>query len=98
MESQVLEEFREGLCQGYPGTLLSYNHAGPHPRQVQPSRLNQMRKVKIDRLTSTVEMSRLQYELFSYLQSVCLQTQTFGAQLHDAVGTESVANFVLTDG
>lgn len=39
VESQVLEEFGEGLRQGCPGTLLRYDHTGPHPRQVQPSRL-----------------------------------------------------------
>lgn len=39
VESQVLKEFGEGLRQGCPGTLLCYNHTGPHPRQVQSSRL-----------------------------------------------------------
>lgn len=33
-----------------------------------------------------------------YLQRVGLQTQTFGAELHDAVGAERVPDFVLTDG
>ena len=39
VEPQVLEEFGEGLRQGRPGTLLSHDHTGPHPGQVQPSRL-----------------------------------------------------------
>ncbi len=35
---------------------------------------------------------------FLYLESVSLQAEAFGAELHDAVGAESVSDFVLTDG
>lgn len=51
VESQVLEEFGEGLRQGRPRTLLRHNHAGPHPRQVQPSRLKRTRSHDLCLLT-----------------------------------------------
>lgn len=90
VEPQVLEEFGEGLCQGRPGTLLSYHHTGPDPGQVQPSGL----KIRV----SIKPALRVGASPESYLQRVRLQAQTFRAQLHDAVGAEGVSHFVLTDG
>lgn len=42
--------------------------------------------------------SVLEAEHDGYLQRVGLQAEAFGAELHDAVGAESVSDFVLTDG
>lgn len=76
VESQVLEEFGEGLRQGYPGTLLCYNHAGPHSRQVQPSSLTGQKgfhSQKVCRsLNSTkVSVRRSRPQRFTFSESVC---------------------------
>lgn len=108
VEPQVLEEFGEGLRQGRPGTLLSYDHTGPHPGQVQPSRLKGRRETQGEKQRCYqiilcvcgflfLKCSEHTERLF-YLQRVGLQAEAFGAELHDAVGAESVSDFELTDG
>lgn len=34
----------------------------------------------------------------AYLEGLCLRAQPLGAELHHRVGTERIADFVLTDG
>lgn len=73
VESQVLEEFGEGLRQGYPGTLLRYNHAGPHPRQVQASRLKGDKKAESEKLSDDISRASEGFLLanITFSKSVC---------------------------
>jgi len=98
VESQVFEELREGLRQGYPGPLLSYDHAGPHSRQVHSSSLEGPSGTETEKFTWIRNVKSFVWPSSPYLQRVRLQAEAFGAELHHAVGAEGVADFVLTDG
>lgn len=72
VESQVLEEFGEGLRQGYPGTLLCYDHAGPHSGQVQPSSLTGQKAFQGQVCHSQkVSVTRSRPPRFTFSESVC---------------------------
>lgn len=45
VESEVFEEFREGVCERHPGPLLRHHDAGPNPGQIQTSSLDERKEM-----------------------------------------------------